>query len=329
MALEQATNQERTVNGLTKFVNLFNAAVAWINARLTARGSEAGDGLVLREKGSGANHVTVGPIGNTLAANRAFTLPDANVNVKTDILDRIDAIEGTGVGGALTDANIIVGNDSNVATARAMSGDATISNMGAVTIAAKAVTLAKMNDMATLSVIGRTTAETGAPEVLTAGTDHHVLRRSGAAVGFGLLVNDNVDAGAAIAGSKLAAATQAELARAAVAAEAAQSVTLRGDCTIQVNGFDGDPIDEPGLIRVWISGTDMGAPSATNNTVDIATGTQIQAVLANAHYLILTDATGAAEVQVTVEGAGDRYVMVEQGGRVVSQKLEIAVIGGE
>ena len=50
----------------------------------------------------------------------------------------------------------------------AMSGDATIATSGALTIAAGAVTLAKMANMATNSFIGRISASTGVPEILTA-----------------------------------------------------------------------------------------------------------------------------------------------------------------
>ena len=50
------------------------------------------------------------------------------------------------------------------------SGDVTSVGDGATTIAAKAVTLAKMADMATASFIGRNTAATGVPEVLSIAT---------------------------------------------------------------------------------------------------------------------------------------------------------------
>jgi hypothetical protein len=50
----------------------------------------------------------------------------------------------------------------------AMSGDATIAVSGALTIANSAVTLAKMANMATNSFIGRISASTGVPEILTA-----------------------------------------------------------------------------------------------------------------------------------------------------------------
>jgi len=179
------------------------------------------------------------------------------VTIVNAAIDAIEAVEAAGVGGTLASTQIIVGSSANVATARAMSGDATIGNTGVVALSAARV--------ASLSY---------EPEV----------------------------------------------------EEATQSVTLRGDAEIQVVDGDGDPIDSPALIRVWFAATDLAAPSATDNTVAVETGTVIHQITEHAQYVILTDATGAAEVRVTVAGAGDRYVMVECGGRVTSTKLEIAVI---
>ncbi len=67
----------------------------------------------------------------------------------------------------LTSAHIFVGNGSNAATDVALSGDATLANTGALTIANSAVTLAKMADIATGTLLGRSTALTGNVEVLT------------------------------------------------------------------------------------------------------------------------------------------------------------------
>jgi hypothetical protein len=86
-------------------------------------------------------------------------------------------------------------------------GDVTSVADGATTIAANAVTDAKFRQSAGLSVVGRGASTTGNVGDITAGTDNHVLRRSGTALGFGLLVNANIDAAAAIAVSKLAANT--------------------------------------------------------------------------------------------------------------------------
>lgn len=71
-------------------------------------------------------------------------------------------------------------------------------------LADNAVTDAKLRDSAALSVIGRSANSSGDPADIVAGTDNFVLRRSGTSLGFGLLVNANIDAAAAIAYSKLA-----------------------------------------------------------------------------------------------------------------------------
>ena len=118
----------------------------------------------------------------------------------------------------------------------------------------------------------------------------------------------------------------ATLSRLPSVAEKTQTVTLRGDATVSITDAKGTALAEKALVRVWISTTDGGAPDDTDNTVTTSGGTVIEAVEADAHYLLLTGATGAVEVRVTVAGAGDRYVMVECGGRVASAKLEIAVI---
>ncbi len=72
------------------------------------------------------------------------------------------------------------------------------------------------------------------------------------------------------------------------------------------------------LARVWIATTDYGAPDATGNTVAVEVGTQIQEVLANAHYLIESNASGSVGVGITISGAATRYVMAEIDGKVYS-----------
>lgn len=70
----------------------------------------------------------------------------------------------------ISDTNLWVGDATGVPTGVAMSGDATMANTGAVTIADEAVTLAKMAHMATASLLGRNTASTGDVEVLSKAT---------------------------------------------------------------------------------------------------------------------------------------------------------------
>lgn len=86
---------------------------------------------------------------------------------------------------ALPSAQVLVGNASNVATPRDISGDATIANTGAMTIAANAVTDGKLRQSAGLSVIGRAANSTGDVADITAGADFNILRRSGTSIGFG------------------------------------------------------------------------------------------------------------------------------------------------
>lgn len=85
----------------------------------------------------------------------------------------------------LTSGNILVGNASNAATSVTMSGDATISNTGALTVANNAITDAKFRQSAGLSVIGRSVNTTGNVADITAGSDFNILRRSGTTLGFG------------------------------------------------------------------------------------------------------------------------------------------------
>jgi len=106
-----------------------------------------------------------------------------------------------------------------------------------------------------------------------------------------------------------------------------QSVTLRGDVVVAAKDESGASIGRQTLLRVWISDSDLGAPDDSGNTVVISNGTAIHEVEANAHYIIQTDAAGEAELQITLSGADDRYVMVEWCGKIVSAEVSIAEIG--
>lgn len=99
-------------------------------------------------------------------------------------------------------------NSGTLATARLGSGSASgttvllgDSTWGLVptgAIADDAVTDGKLRNSAALSVIGRSANSTGDPADITAGTDGHVLRRSGTSIGFGAV---NLAQSAAVTGA--------------------------------------------------------------------------------------------------------------------------------
>lgn len=94
------------------------------------------------------------------------TIADS-VTVKAAIQSLETAVE-TKLDKSLTSAYVFVGNGSNVATGVAVSGDATLANTGALTIANNAISNAKLADMSEALVIGREIgAGTGDPTYLT------------------------------------------------------------------------------------------------------------------------------------------------------------------
>ncbi len=65
----------------------------------------------------------------------------------------------------------------------------------------------------------------------------------------------------------------------------------------------------PGVwpVRLWISTTAGGGPSGVQ-TLAVVTGTLAATLAANQYIEVLTDATGLAEVDLGVTGAGTRFV---------------------
>lgn len=93
----------------------------------------------------------------------------------------------SGLSNVLASGQIFVGNASNVATGVVMSGDATISNTGFLTIGNNKITDAMIRQSPSVSIIGNPNNFSGNVENITSNADHQVLRRSGTSLGFGAI----------------------------------------------------------------------------------------------------------------------------------------------
>lgn len=105
-----------------------------------------------------------------------------------------------------------------------------------------------------------------------------------------------------------------DIARAQVRVEATAEAANVRTVSIQVTDRLGRDWDNRAwLLKVYLTTTDGGAPSAAGNTVAWTTGTVVSTDLANAIYEVITDTNGLAAFSLTIVGVATRYVMVEVG----------------
>jgi hypothetical protein len=131
------------------------------------------------------------------------TLPVGNGGTGASTLTANGVLIGNGTAAvssyvASAEAQILVSAATSLApTWRAMSGDATLSQDGILTIANNAIGFTKLAQVSGLSVIGNSTATQSTASAITAALDHQVLRRSGSTIGFGAinLANSNAVTG--------------------------------------------------------------------------------------------------------------------------------------
>ena len=171
-SLSGTTGSKNTAIGysaVTGTNNLTNATAIGYGAVVGASNTiQLGDVNVINVNTSGtikAGAVTYPKIDGTLGQ---VLVTDGAGNASFRTID--------GAGANLTDGKILVGNASNIAAPVNLSGDVTMTNAGVTSIAPSAVTFAKMQNIATNKLLGRTTASTGAVEEVAMSGSGNVSR---------------------------------------------------------------------------------------------------------------------------------------------------------
>lgn len=103
----------------------------------------------------------------------------------------VNSIAFTAAGSA---GQLLVAGASNVPAFTSLSGDATLTSGGVLTISAGAVNYAKFQGVTKCSVVGRSVNTDGTAAAISATTNGQVLRRAGDAVGFGAIALDSSEA---------------------------------------------------------------------------------------------------------------------------------------
>jgi hypothetical protein len=142
----------------SQYIEISPSEVTSVNTRtgaITLSNSDVGLGNVTND--AQVTSVTgTAPIVSSGGTTPSISIDEATQSVK----GAMSAADKTKLDGVATRANNYVHPNH--------SGDVTSSGDGATTIAAKAVTLTKMDDLASNSIIGNDTAEAGVPKALTA-----------------------------------------------------------------------------------------------------------------------------------------------------------------
>jgi len=236
---------------------------------------------------------------------------------------------------ALASASLLVGSASNVATVTAVSGDIAITNAGVTAISSGVVLNADINASAAIdysklaaltsanilvgngSNVATVTAVTGDVAITNAGVT---------AIASGVVVDADVSASAAIAYSKLAALTSANLLIGS-ASNVATVTAVTGDVTISNAGVtaitagvivNADMADDAIGLAEMASGTDgnLITYDASGNPAAVATGSSGQ--------VLTSTGAGSAPTMQTLTAAGVQLMWYVSGSTTSTTIVEIA-----
>lgn len=145
-----------------------------------------------RWSGSTYIYITSGAVDSVAGKTGVVTLVKADVGL-SNVDNTADASKNVATAATWTTARTIsLGGDLSGSASVNGSADVTIT----ASIGANTVTDADLRDSAALSVIGRSANSSGDPADIAAGTDGHVLRRSGTTLDFGTVATAGIANGA-------------------------------------------------------------------------------------------------------------------------------------
>jgi len=95
-----------------------------------------------------------------------------------------------------------------------------------------------------------------------------------------------------------------------------------GSMAIQVRDAADNSLAQRFLLRVWIADAEFSEPDAQTD-LSVTTGEQMREIEADADYEVITDATGAAAMNIDTVGDKTVYVMAEADGRIYTGSVAI------
>ena len=273
---------------------------------------------------------------DTIDSTEAFSDSDDYLMTAKAIDDRVDAKISTQ---PLTDGKILVGNGSNVAAQVTMSGDATLSNAGALTIATGAVEHAML---AGDSVDGDNLADEAVDSEHYVDGSIDLIHLSANSVDStkivdGSIANADINSGAAIAHSKLASVTAGQIivgngsnVPAAVAVSGDATLASSGALTIAADAVDGSKISDNAIDSGHYHPGSIDNAHIADGTIDTAKlahgiAHNKLATLNNGNILVGDGSNNAASVAVS----GDVTIANTGAVTIANDAVEIGMIGCE